>query len=153
MTTPTHHESIEERVRTIMENRRESLLEAFQALPVQLVTKCQFFEMARNAAHTEVYQTTCDSQVYNPPPVIKLFTPDAQATWLLSEIDLDCPHIAFGLCDLGLGFPELGYVDLMELSHVRGRFGLPVERDLHFSPTQTLLEYANAARAARQILS
>ena len=38
-------------------------------------------------------------------PVVKLFTPDAGATWLLTEIDPEDPDIAFGLCDLGLGFP------------------------------------------------
>ena len=36
-------------------------------------------------------------------PVVKLFTPDAQCTWLLTELSLD--DIAFGLCDLGLGLP------------------------------------------------
>lgn len=46
----------------------------------------------------------------DPLPVIKLFTPDAGATWLLTELDPDDPDIAFGLCDLGLGNPELGSV-------------------------------------------
>ena len=41
-------------------------------------------------------------------PVVKLFTPDAQCTWLLTELDSD-GGLAFGLCDLGLGCPELGY--------------------------------------------
>ncbi len=42
-------------------------------------------------------------------PVVKLFTPDAAATWLISEADPDDPDRLFGLCDLGLGYPELGY--------------------------------------------
>jgi Protein of unknown function (DUF2958) len=42
-------------------------------------------------------------------PVVKLFAPDAQCTWLLTELDADT-DLAFGLCDLGLGEPELGYV-------------------------------------------
>ena len=41
-------------------------------------------------------------------PVVKLFTPDADCTWILTEIDPENPDIAFGLCDLGMGFPELG---------------------------------------------
>src|SRR5450755_4554581 len=45
-------------------------------------------------------------------PVVKLFTPDGAATWLLTEIDPDDPDRAFGLCDLGFGCPELGYVSL-----------------------------------------
>eukprot|EP01035_Chromulina_nebulosa_P007719 gene7719-10428_t len=53
-------------------------------------------------------------------PVVKLFMPDSSATWLLTEIDPDNPAHAFGLCDLGHGFPELGYVSLSELSVLRG---------------------------------
>jgi hypothetical protein len=79
-------------------------------------------------------------------PVVKLFTPDAGCTWLLTEIDPEDPDIAFGLCDLGMGCPELGSVSLSELESVRGRLGLPIERDLHFAPTKTLLAYADEAR-------
>src|SRR5215471_18202194 len=74
-------------------------------------------------------------------PVVKLFTPDAECTWLLTEIYPDDPDIAFGLCDLGMGCPELGTVSLSELESVRGRLGLPVERDLHFHPTKMLSIY------------
>ena len=64
-----------------------------------------------------------DNDDFDPPPVVKLFTLDAHSTWLLTEIDPDDPDRAFGLCDLGLGFPELGYVSLSELQSVRGRLG------------------------------
>jgi hypothetical protein len=80
-------------------------------------------------------------------PVVKLFTPDAGCTWLLTEIDPEDPDIAFGLCDLGLGHPELGSVSLSELEAVRGRLNLPVERDLYFTATKTLSAYADEARA------
>jgi hypothetical protein len=80
-------------------------------------------------------------------PVVKLFTPDAGCTWLLTELDPEDPDIAFGLCDLGVGCPELGYVSLSELASVRGRLGLPVERDRIFKPTKTLSAYAAEARA------
>ncbi|WP_217574764.1 DUF2958 domain-containing protein [Mesorhizobium sp. GbtcB19] len=79
-------------------------------------------------------------------PVVKLFTPDAGATWLLTEIDPEDQDIAFGLCDLGLGCPELGDVSLLELSSVRGKLGLPVERDPHFRADMTLSEYASVAQ-------
>ena len=78
-------------------------------------------------------------------PVVKLFTPDAACTWLLTEIDPEDPDIAFGLCDLGMGFPELGSVSLMEITSVRGSLGLPVERDLSFKTTKRLSEYAAEA--------
>lgn len=80
-------------------------------------------------------------------PVVKLFTPDAGATWLLTEIDPDDPDIAFGLCDLGLGFPELGTVSLAELREARGHLGLHVERDLSFQADRRLSIYAAQAHA------
>ncbi|MGH6922867.1 MAG: DUF2958 domain-containing protein [Propylenella sp.] len=85
-------------------------------------------------------------------PVVKLFTPDAACTWLLTELDPEDPDIAFGLCDLGMGFPELGSVFVPELESLRGRLGLPVERDLHFAPTFTISVYADAARIAQRIV-
>ena len=84
-------------------------------------------------------------------PVVKFFTPDANCTWIITELDPDEPDIAFGLCDLGMGCPELGSVRISELESVRGRLGLPVERDLHFVATHTLMTYARAAWNAAAI--
>lgn len=81
-------------------------------------------------------------------PVVKLFTPDAGCTWLLTEIDPDDHDIAFGLCDLGLGYPELGAVRLSEIESLTGRLGLHVERDRHFRATKAISAYADEARAA-----
>jgi hypothetical protein len=91
--------------------------------------------------------------VHDPPPVVKLFTPDAGATWLLTELDPGNPDIAFGLCDLGLGCPELGSVSLSEIAAVRGAFGLPVERDLWFAASRPLSAYARAARERGAIVA
>ena len=84
-------------------------------------------------------------------PVVKLFTPDAGCTWLLTEIDPEDTDIAFGLCDLGMGFPELGSVSLTELASVRGGLGLPVERDLYFEAKKPLSAYAAEASSAGHI--
>lgn len=84
-------------------------------------------------------------------PVVKLFTPDAGATWLLTEIDPDDPDIAFGPCDLGLGCPD--NVSLSELFALRGQLGLPVERDLYFDADKPLSEYAEEARRLGRITS
>lgn len=86
-------------------------------------------------------------------PVVKLFTPDAGATWLLVECDPDEPDRLFGLCDLGLGCPELGYVSLAEIIEVRGPLGLPVERDLHFTADKPISAYAAEARAKGRIVA
>lgn len=81
----------------------------------------------------------------DPPPVPKLFTPDAFATWLLSELDPEQPDVAFGLCDLGLGCPELGSVSLIELASIRGSLGLTVARDDTFIADRPLSAYAAEA--------
>jgi hypothetical protein len=94
----------------------------------------------------------CYTKGHDPIPVVKLFTPDAGATWLLTEIDPDDPTIAFGLCDLGMGFPELGSVSLDELRDLRGKLGLPVERDLHFHTDQPISAWADASRVAQRIV-
>jgi Protein of unknown function (DUF2958) len=86
-------------------------------------------------------------------PVVKIFTPDAGATWLLSESDPDDPDRLFGLCDLGLGCPELGYVSLSELTALRGPLGLPVERDKHFAGDKPLSVYADEARAKGRVVT
>jgi hypothetical protein len=85
-------------------------------------------------------------------PVVKLFTAAGNAIWLLTELNPDI-HLAFGLCDLGLGEPELGYVSLAELSAARGPLGLPLECDLHFAPTLTISAYAERAREHRRIIT
>ena len=86
-------------------------------------------------------------------PVVKLFTPDANATWLLTELDPTDLDRAFGLCDLGLGCPELGYVSLAELATIRGPLGLRVERDQHFAARQSLSAYADDARRHGRIVT
>ena len=98
-------------------------------------------------------QRTARGEDIDPVPIAKLFTPDAAATWLLTELDPAEPDRAFGLCDAGLGSPELGYVCLSELAGLRGRLGLPVERDHHFTPDRPLSAYAEEARSAGRILA
>jgi hypothetical protein len=88
---------------------------------------------------------------FDPLPVVKLFTPYASATWLLTELDSE--DIAFGLCDLGQGFPELGYVSLAELEGLRGKWGLPIERDLYFTADKPISGYAREAQLAGRIVA
>ncbi len=81
------------------------------------------------------------------PPVVKLFLPNTPCTWLLSEIDYQEPTIAFGLCDLGLHCPELGYVSLTELATIKSPIlNLSVECDRYFTGRYPLSVYAEAAK-------
>ena len=65
--------------------------------------------------------------------ILKLFDPTGASTWYLSELDPET-NIAFGLCDLGVGCAELGFVSLNELSTLKVKMGLGIERDLYFTP-------------------
>lgn len=87
----------------------------------------------------------------DPVPVVKFFNPCGAATWLATELDADGDTL-FGLADLGFGCPELGSFSLSEIAAVRLRFGLRVERDLHFTTEHRLSEWAEAARQAGSII-
>ena len=67
-----------------------------------------------------------------PDPTVhaKYFTPDSSWTWYVLEFDGE--DLFFGLV-VGLE-TELGYFSLAELQAVRGPWGLPIERDLYFTP-------------------
>lgn len=90
---------------------------------------------------------------YDPFPVLKLFTPDAAYTWLLAHIEPECPEVAWGLSDLGLGYPETGFLYLGAVVIVRGRLGLRVERDLRFTARKPLSAYARDAHRAGMIVT
>ena len=91
-------------------------------------------------------------QAIDPLPVVRLFTPDAHATWLLASLDPVDEDTAYGLCDLGIGMPALGTVKLSELASIVGPLGSPVMRDLYFRATRTLSEYTRVAHINGSIL-
>jgi hypothetical protein len=87
------------------------------------------------------------------PPIVKLFSIASNATWLLSELNPFEPTIAYGLCDLDMGFPELGYVSLEELESIQHP-SLPIPlivRDEHFDAEYLMSVYAEAARQHQSI--
>jgi len=86
-------------------------------------------------------------QQADPWPVVKLFTPDAHATWLLVQLDPRDEDTAWGLCDLGVGAPRLDHVRLSDLQSIRGPRNLPVARDTHWMPQRSLAEYVRRAEA------
>jgi len=68
---------------------------------------------------------------------VKFFSPDSSWTWYATSFDGQ--DTFFGLVE-GQE-KELGYFSLAELQGVRGPMGLPIERDLHWTP-RTLAEIA-----------
>ena len=101
---------------------------------MQLLTKAQRDTMIQN--HRKQEQ---DHGSHDFKPVVKLFNPTGRGTWHLSELDPET-NIAFGLCEIFE--KELGSVSLDEIASYRGPLGLGIERDRHFTPTQTLREMA-----------
>ena len=84
---------------------------------------------------------------YDPMPVVRLYVPFTCCQWLLTEIDEDL-DTAFGLCDLGMGFPEVGPVSLYEIAEVTPH----VRCDPHFVAVAPLSVYSREARNAQGIV-
>ena len=110
---------------------------------MKLMTKEQLSELLRNG--------DAWGEDHDHPPVVKWFTPDADCTWLIGEVDTLDPDRAFGLCDLGMGRPELGWVRVSDIEKLTGPTGLHVERDMHIVLDRPMSEYAEAARMRQRI--
>lgn len=70
---------------------------------------------------------------------LKLFNPAGAGTWYAVEYD-PVDRIFFGFAEIFPGCGELGSFSLDELASFRGRFGLGIERDLHWDSNTTLAE-------------
>lgn len=118
---------------------------------MKLLTKQQREQLLANGRRQDEVRGTDDEIDF--APVVKLFNPVGAATWLLTELDAEDPDIAYGLCDLGVGFPEYGTVRLSELAAHKGPLGLGIERDRHFKPDKPISAYIEAADKAGRILA
>ena len=78
-------------------------------------------------------QGRCDTKKAEDIKVIvKFFNPTGAGSWFASEYNPK-DRCFFGYVNLGdKEMAELGYFSLDELTAYRGRFGLGIERDLHF---------------------
>ena len=71
---------------------------------------------------------------------VKFFCPWNHWTWYGTEYDPET-RTFFGF--VTGDFPELGYFNLDELESVRGKFGLKIERDMHWDGNTTLSQVMN----------
>lgn len=104
-----------------------------------------------DAAARELLLTNGRDRERDHHPVLKLFNPMGPATWLICLMEPDGDTL-FGLCDLGFGEPELGYVSLAEIEEVSAGLVIGLERDLSFRGKHPISTYARAARAAGRIV-
>lgn len=117
---------------------------------MKLLTDAQRDRLIKNGREQADVKGTSAERDFQP--VVKLFYPAGAATWLLTEIDPDEPDVAWGLCDLGMGFPEFGTVSLGELESFRGKAGLRIERDLYFTAKAPISRYIEASMATGTIV-
>ena len=74
---------------------------------------------------------------------VKLFNPTGRATWYIAAYNPDT-RVAWGVTHV-YG-PELGLISMSAIVDFRGKFGLPIERDLHYSP-RTVAELLSKGEA------
>lgn len=71
----------------------------------------------------------------DPVVYLRLFAPDAPATWWITEYSKR-DKIAYGVCSiLGTSDAEFAYLEIDELENALGPHGMHVERDYAFKPT------------------
>jgi hypothetical protein len=115
---------------------------------MKLFTKQEIEKLKQN----HQVNATKASRTIDIKPVVKVFGGSA-CTWLFTEYDEE-GGVLYGLCDLGMGEPEIGYVSVEELLSVRFKpFNLPVERDRWFTARKTLSEYYEEAKINRRIIT
>ena len=91
-------------------------------------------------------QARAAGRAIDPVPVVRLFTPDAHAIWLLAALDPEDGDTAWGVVDLGISMPELGSVKLSDLASIVGPRKQPVMRDRYFQAVRPLSEYLRLAQ-------
>ena len=101
-------------------------------------TDLEFSTFQKRPAYRYIRQAdhlpTCDEAraSKNPIAFVKLFNPTGRWTFYACGYDADT-RIAWGLVkDYER---EIGDVYMPEIVAIRGRFGLPIERDLYWHPT------------------
>jgi len=97
-----------------------------------------------NKSTADALNSGTDEPEFNP--VVKVFNPYGAATWMFTEYD-EVVEMFFGLCDLGFGSPELGYVSMEDMTTmIKTPFGpMPLERDAYWTADGTIGEYAAKA--------
>ncbi len=111
------------------------------------------YRYLRRSDHLPRYEQTFTSPGHDIPlsqieAKVKLFNPTGIGTWYVAAYDPE-DRIAWGLADLHER--EIGSFSMQELVDFRGRFGLPIERDLHWSPKSLATLQAGGGRYRNRI--
>ena len=89
-----------------------------------------FFEKIEELSNTfNTMHKTYEQDGKGDEAIVHLHYFRGDMDWFITEKDMEDEQIqAFGLCDLGMGCPELGYVSLVELAENN------VELDFYWTP-------------------
>lgn len=91
-------------------------------------------------------EATAETSIKDLTVHCKLFDPTGAGTWYLYAYD-PADKLAMAFCNLGDSeMAEIGYLSIEELEEYRGRFGLGIERDIHFQsmPLQDVIDKVKA---------
>jgi hypothetical protein len=80
---------------------------------------------------------------------LKIFDPGGRLTLYVLEYDGKDTLFGYMVSPLGSDCDEFGYSSLQELSAVRNRFGVKLERDLHWDPETLLVDAVPALKGLK----
>lgn len=103
------------------------------------------------AFQREITLVAIDAEITTPDhfPVLKVVAPATGGAWLFTEYNPELGTL-YGLCDPGLGYPEIGPLFLSELEELARSVDLEVEED--FDTNWQLSEYAAEARRVGRLI-
>jgi hypothetical protein len=108
-------------------------------------------EMLKELAfQREITLVAIDAEISTPDhfPIVKIAAPTTGAAWLFTEYNPEAGTL-YGLCDPGLGYPEIGLLCLSELEELAKSVRLVVDViDTHIQ----LSEYASEARRVGRLI-
>ena len=111
-----------------------------------MLTKALEKQLINNHERQVSHQAVNEGSTLDIRPVVKFFGGSA-CSWLISEYDVE-NDIFFGLCDIGHGSVELGYISRSELQNIRfAPFNLPIERDLYQTFSHGLSVYTKRSKS------
>lgn len=119
---------------------------------MKLITKAIEKKLTDNWLANQEHIEKTGGHTLDHKPVVKFFNPYGRGTWLITEMNPEDNDTMFGLCDLGMGEPELGYVSLSELKSIKGPLPtLGIERDMYTTFDKPISEYTSEARTKQAI--
>lgn len=98
----------------------------------------RWFTDAEIAELTANGRRALDGEATDPVPPALIRAPDGKQRWLITELHPEQRDLAYGLCDLGIGLPEMGEVHLGDLAGPNGAAMMAAERDRSYRPSRDL---------------